>query len=143
MRESPNYISGFERVVGAFGYWPSFHDSPVLHFTRTSESIELQVEAWEMTSEVDSRGCFVLTKRHEIGFRFSGICSAQLDDFITDNILSELALSPVAHYQSTGQFKVDLNSAMGGDLCGRFTATNGEVTFIRPSPIEKNAEASS
>ena len=29
---------------------------------------------------------------------------------------------------------------MGGDLCGRFTATSGEVTFICPSPIEKSAE---
>lgn len=141
MRETPSYISGFESVVAAFGYWPSFHDSPVLTFKRTSEFVELQVEAWEMTSEVDSRGYFVLTKRHEIGFRFAGISSAELDDFIPDNILFELGFSPVAHFQSTGQFQVDLDSAMGGDLCGRFTATSGEVTFVRPSPIERRAEA--
>ena len=141
MRESPNYISRFEKVFEAYGYWPSFHDSPVLAFTRTSEFVELQVEAWEMTSEVDSRGYFVLTKRHEIGFRFAGIGFAELDDFIPNNILFELAFSPVAHYQSTGQFQVDLDSAMGGDLCGRFTASSGEVTFIRPSPIDKSAEA--
>lgn len=140
MREAPNYISGFESVVAAFGYWPSFHDSPVLKFSRTTEFVELQVEAWEMTSEVDSRGYFVLIKRHEIGFRFAGISSAELDDFTPDNILFELGFSPIAHFQSTGQFHVNLDSAMGGDLCGRFAATSGAVTFIRSLPIEESAE---
>jgi hypothetical protein len=93
-----------------------------------------------MTREVDSRGYFVLTKKHEIGFRFSGIATAELDDFIPNNILFELAFSPVAHQQTTGQFQVDLDSAMGGDMCGRFTATNGEVLYIRPSSMNPPAE---
>jgi hypothetical protein len=139
MREAPNYISGFERVVEIYGCWPSFHDSPVLIFTQTSEFIELQLEAWEMTSELDAHGYFVLTKKHEIGFRFSGISSTELDSFIPENILFEMAFSSVADYQSTGQFHVNLDSAMGGDLCGRFTATVGEITFIRTSPMERNA----
>lgn len=142
MREAPNYITGFEKVVEAYGYWPGFHDSPVLSFTRTSELIEIQVEAWEMTSEVDARGYFVLTRKHEIGFRFSGIRSTELESFIPDNILFELGFSPVADYQSSGQFQVELESAMGGDLCGRFTATSGEITFIHPSPAGPDAGAS-
>jgi len=33
-----------------------------------------------------------------------------------------------------------LDSAMGGDMCGQFTATNGEVLYIRPSSMNPTTE---
>ncbi len=132
MIETPTYLRNFERVVDAYGYWPSFHDSPVLRFSHDNNSIELEVEAWEMTSETDHEGYFKLVKKHRIGFRFSDVTSAELDDFIPDNILFGLGFSSIAERDSNGHFFVDLDSAMGGDLCGRFTAESGEVIEVTP-----------
>lgn len=131
-REVPSYLAGHASVVAAFGYWPSFHDAPVLHFNQTSAFIELSIETWEMSSEVDPHGYFVLTKRHQIGFRFSEIVTTELSAFIPENILSELSFSSLADFDANGQFLVKLDSAMGSDLEGAFTAKNGEVTFVRP-----------
>jgi hypothetical protein len=133
MIEPPNYISGFKRILDAYGYWPSFHDSPVLRYLRGSDHIELDLEAWEMTPEVDSRGYFVLTKRHEIGFRFSRILTAEMNQFSSENTLLEMEFSPVSDYDSRGVFDVSLISAIEGSMCGSFTAACGEVLFIRPT----------
>lgn len=132
MIEPPNYIAGFEMVTAAFGYWPSFHDAPVLNFEHYQDRIDLQLEAWEMTSEVDAAGFYVLAKHHEIGFRFTSILASSLDQFICENILFELTFSPSAEFDLKGYFEVGLDSAMGSDLCGRFTAARGEITFVRP-----------
>ncbi len=92
-----------------------------------------------MGSEVDSSGYFILSKRHEIEFSFSGIAFTELDGFLAGNILYELAFSPAALYQSEGQFQVELDSAMGGELSGKFSARSGGVAFIRPVSGESEA----
>jgi hypothetical protein len=133
MIEPPNYIAGFEKVVAAFGYWPGFHDAPVFSFEFNDDHIDLQLEAWEATPEVDANGFFVLAKQHEIGFRFSRIVSASLDDFIAGNILFGLTFSSASDFALKGSFDVELDSAMGSDMCGKFTACCGEITFVRPT----------
>jgi hypothetical protein len=139
MIEPPNYISGFQRVLDAYGYWPSFHDSPVLRYHKGSDHIELDLEAWEMTPEVDSRGYFVLTKRHEIGFRFSRILTAEMNQFSLENTLLEVEFSPASDYDSRGVFNVSLISAIEGSMCGSFTAACGEVLFIRPTVPQQSS----
>jgi hypothetical protein len=131
MQRVPRYLKNFQTVIDAYGYWPTFHDSPVFRFQVDSDIIILEVEAWEMTSEVDDRGFFILTKKHQIGFRFSDITAPELSDFIPENILSELIFSTEEEYLTDGYFCVELESAIGSDLCGRFRAKSGEVTFIR------------
>ncbi len=132
MVQVPSYLRNFQEVVDAFGYWPSFHDSPVLRFEVAADSIELEIKAWEMTSETEGRGHFKLTKEYEIGFRFSGLASTELDEFIVNNILFGLLFSPDEESRERGHFSVELDSAMGCDLCGRFSAKEGEVLFVRP-----------
>lgn len=143
MREVPAYIAGHQDVVDHFGYWPSCHDSPVLRFTHLGDEIELHLEAWEMTPEVDSRGYFVLTKRHHIGFRFSGIVSTQLESFLPENILYELGFSSVSDFAASQQFEIILDSAMGSDLCGSFVARSGQVTFVTPIVAAPDSVATS
>lgn len=129
----PTYLRNYQAVIDAFGYWPDFHDSPVLSFRADAESIILEVEAWEMTDEVDAQGYFKLTKRHDVGFEFQDIVSTDLDEFIPENILFELGLSSDEERQEQGFFTVVLDSAMGSDLCGEFRARSGFVSFVRPS----------
>lgn len=138
MLNRPTYLDNFERVIDAYGYWPSFHDSPVLRFQvghlSNPDVVELELEAWEMTSAVDDAGYFILTRRHHIGFLFSGLISTDLTHFIPDNILSALTFSSADDRQAQGWFAVELESAVGSEFCGRFAARWGAVTFVRPIP---------
>jgi len=138
MRSVPTYLRNYLAVIDAFGYWPDFHDSPVLSFRADAESIILEVEAWEMTDEVDAQGHFKLTKRHAVGFEFQDIVSTDLDQFIPENILFELGLSSEEERQEQGFFTVVLDSAIGSDLCGQFRARSGLVSFVRPSESNQN-----
>jgi len=61
---------------------PTFHDSPVLAFTRAEppkDTIALEVQAWEMTDEADARGYFVTLKHHLVHFAFSDIVKTDLE----------------------------------------------------------------
>jgi hypothetical protein len=131
VQEIPRYLQGYEAVIQAYGYWPSFHDSPVLRYARGRDFVELEVEAWEMTSEVDSEGYFVLTKRHRLHFSFTELVSTDLEEFTEDNFFEEISFSSVFDFQTTGQFSVELASGMGCDRCGAFTARRGGVRLER------------
>lgn len=130
MIEIPSYIIGHEQVVEAFGYWPGFHDSPICRFEHTPDRIEVDLDVWEMSSEVDARGFFMLQKRHRVGFRFTGILRADLDRFIPENILFALRLSTMTSFADQGWFDVELDSAMGSDAGGSFASTSGEVVQL-------------
>lgn len=134
MTPAPSYLRNTEAVVKAFGYWPSFHDAPVVGFFYERGgrgAVEFTLHGWEMTPEVDERGYFRLTKHHLVRFAFQGISEADLDRFTAvGNILFGLGFSTAADFQAAGTFSVDLESAMGGDLCGSFCASTGEVLEV-------------
>lgn len=135
MIPTPSYVRNAEAVVKAFGYWPSFHDAPVVAFRYDKEgpgAVELTVHGWEMTPDVDERGFFKLIKHHLISFVFLGISDAELDQFICGNILFGLEFSSLEEFAAAGTFCVTLDSAMGGDLCGSFSARIGEVVEVVP-----------
>ena len=131
MREIPSYLHGYESVVEAYGYWPSFHDAPVIRWVNSADVIELEVETGEMTSEVDAQGYYVIAKRCLVAFRFTGILARELDQFMPENILFELGFSSFADLAMNGYFEVVLDSAMGSDLCGRFTARSGGIVRVK------------
>ncbi len=103
----------------------------MLRFQVQGDVIELDVETWEMLRETDARGYFRTTKHHQIGLRFSGVFDMDLERFIANNILDCLRFSTPEEFDRNGAFSVGLESAMGGDLEGRFHARSGEVSFIR------------
>jgi hypothetical protein len=70
---TPTYLRNHQIVLDAYGYWPSFHDAPLLSFGPSSaqaSAVELGVHMAEMTSEVDARGYFGSIKHHLISFVF-------------------------------------------------------------------------
>ena len=134
MRPAPSYLSNTDAVVKAFGYWPSFHDAPVLDFHYDAEGtgmVTFTVHGWEMTPEVDERGYFRLIKHHLVELTFRDISEADLERFTSmGNILFELGFSPGEEFKRSGQFRVTLDSAIGGNLCGSFSARRGEVAKV-------------
>src|SRR5258708_26114252 len=141
MSPAPSYLRNTEAVVKAFGYWPSFHDAPVFDFRYAAEGlgvIGFTLHAWEMTAEVDERGYFKLIKHHLIQFAFREISDADLERFTSmGNILFELGFSTPEEFEASGKFRVDLDSAMGADLCGSFFARTGEGVEGAPSNAER------
>ncbi len=98
--------------------------------------MDLILHGWETTPEVDERGYFKLSKHHLVRFAFHGISDADLDHFICGNILFQLGFSSPEEFAAAGRFSVDLDSAMGGDLCGSFSAAAGEVLEVTPCDRE-------
>jgi hypothetical protein len=134
MFDIPSYLDHYQEVIKAFGYWPDFHDAPVIScsFRDGSDStLDLALQAWEMTDELDARGYFIARKHHLVYFRFAGITEAEVHYF-TDvgNILFRISFSPVEQFHQRGRFLVGLESAMGGDMGGKFYAEAGGVRIL-------------
>lgn len=130
MNTAPTYIENHSRLVEVFGYWPQFHDSPVISLNSTDEHIDLVLHVWEMTSEVDSEGYFILRKHHLVHFRFSELSDVKLKDPEIGNILHELSFSELEDFQKSRRFQVRLESVM--DLDSSFTAKHGTILDISP-----------
>lgn len=134
MMPVPTYLRNHQAVLDAFGYWPHFHDAPVLAFRYSEGSggrVELDVHGWQMTDVVDDRGYFKLTRHHLVRLAFEGIGDADLQKFAADTILSDLAFSAVSDFETAGMFKVTLESARGSDCSGSFSAQTGEVLEVK------------
>ena len=76
-----------------FGYWPGFHDAEIvsLHLNRKGSSF-LRVHTWEMTKEVDEKGCYVLAKHVVVEFILESVSGLRLDGFSQQNVIFGLAI---------------------------------------------------
>ncbi len=117
--EAPD-ISGASDVIEWFGGWPTFHDSEVLsiHLDRTSES-RVAIHAFQMTSEVDGEGFYVLTKHAIVTFFLKGfprnqygITSSRIECFNEQNMLSSVSVS-----KGNGYYELKLSGCFGVDAC--------------------------
>src|SRR6202030_3838275 len=80
----------YQALLDHFGYWPSFHDANVISYagpTAGRPTIDLILHTWEMTSEVDAKGYYVLRKHSLVTFHFAGVHSTSLERFDSGNIL--------------------------------------------------------
>lgn len=102
-------IDGAEQLYTWFGYWPSFHDAEVikLHLNRRASS-SLAIHTWEMTSEVDVEGFYVMTKHVVVEFVLKDICDLDLSGFSHQNVVSGLEIQKIA----TG-FRLTLRGCYG------------------------------
>jgi|AGTN01.1.fsa_nt_gi hypothetical protein len=92
-------IPGAEQLMEWFGYWPDFHDAEVmeLHLSRTDASW-LKMHAFDMTSEINPDGYFVLDKHVVVTFTFHGIQDLELNGFDYQNVILELSISRAFEY---------------------------------------------
>jgi hypothetical protein len=131
---TPTYLRNYETVVDAFGYWPSFHDAPLLSFAHSpsASSVDTLIHVYEMTSETDERGYFGSVKNHLIRFHFSGVADLEFHQFDVPNELFYLIFSDPAIFEESRRFTVRLDSVMGGDCFATFSAALGEVISVEP-----------
>jgi hypothetical protein len=93
------------------GRAPSFHDAEVLELSldRRKARCSIKIHAFQMTSEVDGKGFFILDKHALVSFRLEGVVNLELNDFNEQNIIHGLVLSRTADQN----FRVELDPAYG------------------------------
>jgi hypothetical protein len=130
---TPTYIRNYQTVLAAYGYWPSFHDAPLLSFIHSpppASTVDLSVHVFELTHEVNAEGFFIPHKHHVIRFVFYDVEDVKLRQFDVPNTLFEMCFSPPRHDHSARKFTVGLSSVLGGDCVASFAAGSGEVLSV-------------
>ncbi len=133
-------IQNSQVLTAIFGEWPSFHDAEVYslllnrHFGKGA-SLESTIHLWQMTDEVDARGCFGVKNNTLTVLRFDGIALEVLQGFNHQNSLSELAISEIDASAKGGEgcrYEVVFHPSFG---CGAiFQCRSIEVVSAEPGP---------
>lgn len=92
-------IPGGRQLMEWFGgRVPSFHDAEVLGLAldRRGARCTITVHTFQVTSEVDAKGFFLLDKHVKVSFHLEGVENLELNDFNEQNAIYELALSRTA-----------------------------------------------
>jgi hypothetical protein len=119
-------------LMSAFGSWPSFHDaevaSIVLRRGPQKPSLECVIHVFEMTSDVDERGNFVLRNHVLVTLRFDDIVLNRLDGFNHQNAIDGLSIRRSEH--GDGRFSVEIPPNYGCDVS--LTCGSIEVAGVEP-----------
>jgi hypothetical protein len=114
-------IVGCEQLLAVFGYWPSFHDAEV-HWVRLDRaspgdgmpSVEAVVHAFEMTSEIDANGYYVLRHHVLVHFRFHEIVDLRIEEMNNQNALFGLQILDIRDRQlERVKFEVHFDPSFG------------------------------
>ena len=114
-------IQNSHLLTDIFGRWPSFHDAEVLRLTldrgerdNFEPSLEAAVHVFEMTSDVDDKGRYVLNNHVVVRFRFSRIVNLSLEGFNRQNVLQYLEIENLSdREQDKVKFKVLFEGIFG------------------------------
>ena len=132
-------IQNQEALTSIFGYWPSFHDAELLAVRLDSDpkcfgSLETDLHVFEMTSEVDDRGFFVLAHHQLVCLRFCGLTDLELVDFQRGNILDSLEIEAIEVTDNQRcSFDIAFNAILG---CALYFKCQ-EVAVFSVKPYEK------
>jgi hypothetical protein len=126
-------IIGSEKVIAVFGGWPSFHDAQVFEFNldRRGPDLRALVYVFAMTSEVDSKGFYVLKNQSMLGLRFRGLTDFEADSFNHQNVLFDLHISDISRDRLENiNFEVSFDGIHGLDA--KFRCGSVEVESVEP-----------
>jgi hypothetical protein len=86
-------IPGGSNLIAWFGQVPDFHNAEIVSFgLRRRAPSMLVIHAWNVTSETDDRGSFVLDKHAIVTFALEDIIDLQLNGFSHQNVILGLQL---------------------------------------------------
>jgi hypothetical protein len=119
-----------------FGGWPSFHDAEVLRVVldRSGDegpTLEAAIHVFEMTSDVDPKGFYVLKNHTEVTLRFTSVALTRLQWFNHQNSLSSLAITGIDPKEHDGRrLRVEMSSSYG--LETEFDCKRAIIANVRP-----------
>ncbi len=129
-------------LTDVFGRWPSFHDAEVVSIELFRESkgvsepnLKAKIHVFEMTSEVDDCGFYVLKNHVLVSFLFRGIDESEVTGFNQQNVLWDLAITDISSRQLERlRFEVHFSSAFGVEA--EFKCRSVEIESVEPIPRE-------
>lgn len=116
-------LAGAQALIEWFGRRPSFHDAEILSVSldRAGTS-RIRLHTWDMTSEVDAKGYYVLRNHVVVSFLLDDISDLELAGFSHQNVISGLTIK-----RSQEGIKLLLGPCYG--LAGTLTARAIRVEF--------------
>ena len=114
-------IQNSHLLTDIFGRWPSFHDAEVLSITldrgeknNFEPSLTAAIYVFEMTSQVDNEGRYVLRNHTLVRFRFYKIVNLSLTDFNQQNVLQHLDIEHLSDRERDKvKFKITFSGIFG------------------------------
>jgi hypothetical protein len=145
-------IRDSDKVIGIFGYWPTFHDAEIqeVRFSvgalnlvadgLNESELDMRIHLWEMTKEIDARGYYVLDKHTIAHLRFMNLEDVSLSNFRHQNSIFELIFGVEPKIFPYGGGPVDgpppnivtveIDSSCG--LSGKFKCSSAQVISAVP-----------
>jgi len=131
-------IQNSHLLTDIFGKWPSFHDAEVLHIVLDRDGarpftpyLQATIHLFEMTSQIDERGSYVLKNHVALTFRFIEIYELKLEDFNQQNVLQGLSILDVSERQLERiRFEVSFDGIFG--VSAKFQCNSVSVESVEP-----------
>ena len=125
-------------LTDIFGRWPSFHDAEILRIVLDrgdaqsfSPYLQAIVHVFEMTSQIDERGRYVLRNHVAVTFRFIEVYELKLEDFNQQNVLQGLSILDVSDRQLERiKFEVSFNGIFG--VSAKFQCNSVSIESVEP-----------
>ena len=138
-------IGDSDKVVAVFGCWPSFHDAEVLWMKLDRRpvpggigpTLDTGIHAFEMTSELNPEGYYVLRNHVLVHMRFRDVVGLRLDGFNFQNVLCVLEISKLSKPSDEGsKFDVEFGSTYGVQA----TFQCGGIRVVAVTPCNASGE---
>jgi len=145
--ENHQNIKNSERLTSIFGRWPSFHDADVIWLRldrgatslRDGPTVETLIHAFEMTSEVNAAGFYVLRNHVLVHLRFSRVVEAILDGFDQGHVLRVLSIKDIRPQQMEHlNFEVKLDPVFGPEAS--FQCQDIEIVDVKPCDSDGHSD---
>jgi hypothetical protein len=134
-------INNKKALIDIFGRWPSFHDAEIIRMVLEREGdggpyLEAQIHVFEMTTEIDAKGYYVLKNPTLVTFRFTHIVLEYLKWFNQQNVLWDLEIININPEENDGcNFKVVMPSSYGCEA----SFDCKDIVIVNVKPYEKTA----
>ncbi|HEY2170574.1 MAG TPA: Imm50 family immunity protein [Candidatus Angelobacter sp.] len=131
-------------LTDIFGRWPSFHDAEVVSMELCRNltgiprpTLKARIHAFEMTSEVNNRGYYVLRNHVLVGFIFRAIDEFSMNGFNQQNALWSLDILDITSRQLEFlEFEVHFASSFGVEAT--FKCHSVEIETVEAYTPERN-----
>lgn len=144
MNEPAKLVEGSERLTSIFGYWPSFHDAEVIEFNLWRGDVDTdaqryvfptlttKIHLWELTSDVDARGYYILRHHTLATLQFHDISELRMEGFNHQNAIFGLSIAAAPLDGFPQRMHVEFEPAFG--VTATFYCLRAEVLEAQPLP---------
>ena len=124
-------IPGGKVLIDWFGHVPRFHDGNLLNIMLSGSDGGtglMRIHAWNMTSEVDARGYFILHKHAVVTLALKGVNSINL----TDTDMVPAIIFDMDFTKAGEHVRIEWDTSYG--MSGFITAKNVQISLTPGKP---------